>query len=226
MIKAFLKIKHWQLFLAAFAIPMLIQMIFMNIMTTKMAEQMPEFSDGDVNPSLMFESIFEGMLNFSFVFSATMSVIIVVLFAWYWAVCVGLQSKVPEHAKMNVKKFKIFYFIGLVYSLFFVGLVAFLMYNLPNLIAGVVSVSGLGAIMSVVMLLHFFAVFCMFYCMYFAAKTIKTVELQRETTFSDFMGEFVLIWFFPIGVWLLQPKINEFAVKDFSDDEMDWLEDD
>jgi len=220
MIRTFLKAKHWQLFIIVFALPMFIQTIFMNIMMM----QMPQFSDGDANPMLMFNSVYEMMLNFSFIFSVTMSVIILVLFGWYWAVCVGLQDKVPEHAKMNVKKFKIFYFIGLAYSLFFVGLMAFVMYNLPSLIGGLISMSALGTILSVVMLLHFLAAFCLLYCLYFAAKTIKTVELQRETTFNDFIGEFFMIWFFPIGVWMLQPKINELATTDFTEHEIDWLE--
>jgi len=222
MIRTFLKAKHWQLFIIVFALPMFIQMMFMNIMMM----QMPQFSDGDANPMLMFNSVYEMTLNFSFIFSITTSVIILVLFGWHWSVCVGLQDKVPEHAKMNVKKFKIFYFIGLSYSLFFVGLMAFVMYNLPSLIGGLISMSALGTILSVVMLLHFLAAFCLLYCLYFAAKTIKTVELQRETTFSDFIGEFFMIWFFPIGVWILQPKINELATTDFTEHEIDWLEED
>jgi hypothetical protein len=27
--------------------------------------------------------------------------------------------------------------------------------------------------------------------------------------FKDFVGEFFLVWFFPIGVWILQPTINK-----------------
>ena len=57
--------------------------------------------------------------------------------------------------------------------------------------------------------LHLFSMFCIFYCLYFVAKTYKTAELQREVSFGDFVGEFFLFWFYPIGVWFLQPKINE-----------------
>jgi hypothetical protein len=56
---------------------------------------------------------------------------------------------------------------------------------------------------------HFLSIFCIFYCIYFVAKTIKTVELQRAVKFKDFVGEFFLVWFFPIGVWILQPTINK-----------------
>jgi hypothetical protein len=47
------------------------------------------------------------------------------------------------------------------------------------------------------------------YSFYFVAKTFKTVELQREVAFSDFVGEFFLLLLFPIGVWIIQPKINK-----------------
>ena len=41
------------------------------------------------------------------------------------------------------------------------------------------------------------------------AKALKTVEWQKPVTFSDFAGEFFLIWFFPIGIWIIQPRINK-----------------
>ena len=44
---------------------------------------------------------------------------------------------------------------------------------------------------------------------YFVAKTYKTVELQRQVSFSDFAGEFFMIWFYPIGIWIIQPKLNK-----------------
>ena len=58
---------------------------------------------------------------------------------------------------------------------------------------------------------HLFSMFCIFFMLYKAAKTIKTVELQKKVTFSDFAGEFFLMWFFPLGIWIVQPKINKFA---------------
>jgi len=68
----------------------------------------------------------------------------------------------------------------------------------------------LGGIFAIIIPLHLFSMFCIFYTLYFVAKTFKTVELQREVKFSDFAGEFFLIWFYPIGIWIIQPKINKF----------------
>jgi hypothetical protein len=65
------------------------------------------------------------------------------------------------------------------------------------------------AIFALIVPLHLFSMFCIFYCLYFNAKALKTVEWQRPVTFSDFAGEFFLIWFFPIGVWIIQPRLNK-----------------
>jgi hypothetical protein len=51
--------------------------------------------------------------------------------------------------------------------------------------------------------------FFIFYSLYFIAKELKSVELQKPVTFSDFAGEFFLLWFFPIGIWIIQPRINK-----------------
>jgi hypothetical protein len=55
--------------------------------------------------------------------------------------------------------------------------------------------------------------FCLFYCIFFVAKTYKTVQLKREATFDDFVGEFFMTWFFPVGVWMMQPKINKMLAQ-------------
>ena len=56
--------------------------------------------------------------------------------------------------------------------------------------------------------LHLFAMFCIFYVMYFVAKNLAQLENARRATFSDYAGYFFLIWFYPVGVWIIQPKIN------------------
>jgi hypothetical protein len=66
-----------------------------------------------------------------------------------------------------------------------------------------------GSIFTVIVPIHLFSMFCIFYTIYFVAKTIKTVELKREVKFGDFAGEFFLLWFYPVGVWILQPKLNK-----------------
>jgi hypothetical protein len=131
-------------------------------------------------------------------------------FGWFWSIAVGLQGKIPVSARMKTGTFKIFFFIPLLYILLISAVIGSIFSGLPSMIAQgeQPDVSLIATSMAIVIPLHFFCMFCIFYCMYFVSKTFKTAELQRGTTFSDYAGEFFLIWFYPIGIWIIQPKIN------------------
>jgi hypothetical protein len=47
----------------------------------------------------------------------------------------------------------------------------------------------------------------------FACKIIKTIELKRDTTFSDYYSMVIMMVFLIIGIWILQPKINKIVVE-------------
>ena len=71
--------------------------------------------------------------------------------------------------------------------------------------------------------LHFLSIGCMFYNMYFVARTIKTAEMNKPVEFSDYIGEFFLMWFYIIGIWIIQPKVNN--MKEYTgDDYFDHLQ--
>lgn len=185
MTEAFLKAKHWQLFFLSFGIPMFFQGIFM-------ANFISNIESGNIpDPSIIF--------NYMPYFSILMILFIGVLFGWFWSVAIGLQAKLPEGVKMKVKKFKILFFIPMMYILFFIVFFNFAINNI-----GLFKLSYF-----IIIPLHLFSMFCIFYCLYFVAKTFKTVALQRETSFSDFAGEFFMIWFYPFGIWVIQPQINK-----------------
>ena len=193
MIDKFLKAKHWQLFVLIFGIPMACHLTLM---------------------AVMFANIFSGKQSDPFFMLNTMKFVPVVIalfvafqFGWFWSMAVGLQSKVPAHVTMKVRKFKIFFFIPLVYFTFIMLLMAFAFENMAT-IGQEPNVGLIAGLFIIIIPLHFFSIFCILYCLYFVAKTFKTVELQREVQFSDFMGEFFMIWFYPIGVWVIQPKVN------------------
>ena len=42
----------------------------------------------------------------------------------------------------------------------------------------------------------------------FSAKAMSQNEKRRTLTFGDYMSEFLLILFIPIGIWKIQPKMN------------------
>jgi hypothetical protein len=131
-------------------------------------------------------------------------------FGWFWSIAIGLQNMVPEGVKMKVNKFKTFFFIPLIYIVLISLIVGFTASGL--FVNGNVSGSIVGGVLiMVILVLHLFSMFCIFYSLYFVSKTIKTVELQREVNFGDFIGEFFMLWFYPIGIWIVQPRINKMA---------------
>lgn len=184
MIEKFLKAKHWQIFMLTFGLPFLIQIIM--ILMTIIGN----------DPMIMMN-----------IFPVIMILFLGGFLGWFWSIGVGLQIKVPNDVKMKVKKFKVFLIIPLIYMLF-ISISVGSMFN-ATFTGQEPSPGMIGSMVGIIVPLHLFSMFCIFYCLYFVAKTFKTVELQREVTFSDFAGEFFMIWFFPIGIWIVQPKVNK-----------------
>lgn len=131
-----------------------------------------------------------------------------VFLAWFWSVVIGLQTKITEEAKMKLGRFKIFYFIPII-------IIPFLVIFFETLTNGMVSevneidMEVIGRAIAIILPLQLFSMFGILHSGYFFAKTFKAVELQRKVEFSDFVGEFFMIWFYPITIWIIQPKINK-----------------
>ncbi|MFL5730413.1 MAG: hypothetical protein ACJ75J_13075 [Cytophagaceae bacterium] len=194
MIEKFFKAKHWQLFILTFGLPMLFQFIMMGTMIAK------SLSREHPDPSSLF--------SYMKFFPLIMILFMAVFYSWFWSVAMGLQKKLPAHVTMKVRKFRIFFFIPVIYiaSIILFGVITIgetMGHNAPP------HPALIGGAFAIIMPMHLFSMFCMFYILYFTAKTLKTAELQKEVSFSDFAGEFFLIWFYPIGIWIIQPKINK-----------------
>lgn len=186
MEKLFLHAKHWQIFILIFGIPFTFQMAYMVRFVSNIT-----LLDG---PGFQYML---GYLKFTMLIAVASSII---TYSWFWSIAVGLQKMLPEGIIMKVTLFKFFLFIPIVFmlSLFLGAYYFYIQKNVPDPIVFVFLIP-----------LYFFALFCSFYCIYFIAKTIRTVELQKSVVFSDFVAEFFLIWFYFIGVWVLQPRINK-----------------
>lgn len=179
MLDKLLRLKHWQLFILLVGLPLLIQI---SVISYAVASR-------DLTPMLVLIP----MASLLFV---------AIFLAWFYALGTKLHTKLPSTVSMNLKRFKLFLMIPVLYIPLLFALIAF---GMDDWLPAVISGNGFPVIF---ILLHLFSAFCMFYCMYFIAKELKATELQRPVSFNDFAGEFFLIWFFPIGVWFLQPRIN------------------
>lgn len=193
MIEKFLKAKHWQVFLLTFGLPFVLQIFTM---------------------SWIFSSVFEAenpdpaqMLPMISIFPLLGLVFIAIQFSWNWSVVMGLDRIIPPEYRLNLRAFRVFFFIPMIYALIFSLSFLFLMNDTyPNPI-----------FLLVVIPVHLFSMFCIVYCSYIVAKSIRTAEEGQTVHFSDYVAEFFMLWFFPIGVWLLQPRINQLAERIHSD---------
>ena len=138
-----------------------------------------------------------------FFFFGLMIVSVGLCFSWFYALGTNLFKRLPVTAKMSLIRFKLFLFTAFVYIICFM---LFMAAMFSNVLSG--GQPGF-AIFAIIFPLHFFYMFCVCYCFYFNAKALKTIELQRPVTFNDYAGEFFLLWFFPVGVWIIQPRINK-----------------
>jgi hypothetical protein len=179
--KKFLTATHWQLFSVLVIFPIVFQIFFLAITFI-------------VSPPVI---IYLSISIFLFVY-------LFLVLAWFFTLGTSLHSKLPQEANMNLVRFKIFLFIPVAYVLLIVLFAA--QQSMPNNLNPHMPIGTFAVFVP----LHLFSIFCMLYCLYFISKALKIVELQKPvTSFNDFAGEFFLLWFFPIGIWYLQPRINK-----------------
>lgn len=198
MIHKFLNAKHWQMFVLTIGLPIFFQATIMVFMLLNFSIQ------EELDPFMM--------LNYMKFIPIIMGVLLFSLFGWYWSVAIGLQKKIPANVPMKVRRFKVLFFFPIAYMLIlliFLGVSMDFIFELDSNPDSVPDIGLIIAMFVIVLPLHLFSIYCTFYSVYFVAKTIKTVALQREVKFGEFIGEFFMIWFYPIGIWMIQPKINE-----------------
>lgn len=183
MMNLFLRLKHWQLFMLLMGIPFIGQIVTFFVVFTSS----DPFAVFAIMPFIMI-------------------IFMTAFFCWFYSLGVNLHQKLPATVQTNLKRFKLFLFLPVIYILLMVTIGPFALSNISNPEA---DPSPFFVSFAIILPMHLFSMFCIFYCLRFIAKTMKAVEWQRQVSFSDYAGEFFLIWFFPIGVWFIQPRINE-----------------
>jgi hypothetical protein len=65
-----------------------------------------------------------------------------------------------------------------------------------------------GNLPGIIVVMHLLATVAIFYVLAFSAKNLIMAERQSPVALFDYSGPFFLIWFFPVGVWFVQPRVN------------------
>ncbi len=179
--KKLLTLKHWQLFCLLVVLPFVLQLIFLGIVLITMDTKW-----------------------FFTLFPLVILLCMAVFFGWMYTLGTQLVKKLPPGVRMNVGLFRILLAIPVIYTTAIAVMIGFLP-AMPALVSDEETMK----VAEVIMPLHLLSMFCMFYILYFNTKAFRSAELRRKVSFSDFMGEFFLFWFFPVGIWLLQPRISK-----------------
>lgn len=212
MFEKLLRAKHWQVFIIAFGIPFILGLAWYFYLLYSMFQMATSgHLDGDPNQSLEF--MVDKFKSLPLLFIGYLP-----LFAWYFSSGATLQKYLPLDAQLKTGLFKIsvvtalaaLFIMAFSLSSFYSHMPEWMNNNQPtedfaskSLVFGIV-----------VLIAQLFILVCQIYNWYFMAKTIKSGELKRTARFSDYIGEFFLIMFWPIGVWFLQPKINQIVLGD------------
>jgi hypothetical protein len=123
---------------------------------------------------------------------ATWELMVLCLLAWLGSLGLFLQSVKRLELRMRTKLFSISVGAAALYALAFVPSRVF---NGSTLKASVETLSPLWLV-------------SVLYILIFVSKSLLTAEKQIPVTFAQYLGLFFLLWFFPVGVWFIQPKIN------------------
>ena len=118
-----------------------------------------------------------------------------ILFVYPFTVGLVLNEHLPVRIKLNFN----FYLFNC-----FIWVMGFFIF----LIVADGQVSGLAAIPM------FYVFYAFLHFLAFPAKTLKSIELNREASLGEYIGDFFLIVFLPIGIWLLQPRIRQIIERE------------
>ena len=184
--KIFLRIRHWQLFLLM------------------------------VGPAILLDIILFGSFVFpldrSYVFILFPFVMIfcmAILFGWLYAMGTNLHKQLPGNVRMNLVLFVILCLVAFIV----IVLTSVLIFISVNRTLADQEPPDVPMSLSLALFIYLFFMFCIFYCLYFIARALKAVELQRPVSIGDYIGEFFLLWFYMIGVWIIQPRLNKLFIK-------------
>lgn len=219
----FLKAKHWQLFLLIFILPLMVFIYF----TTSIFTTFPPLITNNYTSSEIISLLKNMIYQFSWL-PVFMIFIMAIIYGWHWSIAVKLQSKLPNSLKINITLYKI---VFVFYILFILIIPFFLIWLALLFLSGTLDIENfdlhiIKSFFSMFQLLEIIIIASSIYLKYIEAKTLKTAELKREVIFGDFAVDIFLIWFSFIGIWFIQPRINNLlSEENMKEEDLLQLED-
>ena len=130
-------------------------------------------------------------LRFIFPLLATLTMMLS-YYGWIWTAGIAMHKQYFSDRKPNLNTFKLLFVLAL---FLFLIVTPILRTILSDDYRYLIQLVGLAAL------------FSFLYCIYFTVKAIRDVEKQRNIKTNSIPLDFILIWFLPIGIWIIQPRI-------------------
>ena len=145
------------------------------------------------------------MLRFSFTkhLIATIALfMMIVVFGWLYSIGSWANTQLPDHLKKSV----LLYGLGLLTPILYLLLVIILYFPLLDS-------SSPPPPPSWMMPMHFLSITGIFYGIWFSARQYMALQKGHDVDFMIFSSTFLFMWIFPLGVWMIQPSVNELFDK-------------
>ncbi|MDH5473986.1 MAG: hypothetical protein OEY61_14160 [Gammaproteobacteria bacterium] len=150
-----------------------------------------------ISPMLLLPVILvnlQSMQWFGYLWLMTM----VLFIGWLYSIGSFANNNAPDNLRKNPRLYKVGFLIPLIYG------VLLNIYFFPELELGKNTKPPFWLIP-----LHLLSMLGIFYGLLFTAKRLVTLQRSEKIGFFEYSGAFFLFWFFPIGIWFLQPKVNQ-----------------
>jgi hypothetical protein len=128
--------------------------------------------------------------------------LLLVLFLWMFSVGSWSNRHLPGPRRRNPLPFAIALAIPQVYLLMYIFL------YIPQLADGGPPRPPLWLLP-----MHMLSMAAVFYGLWYTARQFKSLQENEEADFLIFSSMFFLLFIFPLGVWLIQPGVNELYHK-------------
>lgn len=182
----FLRMKAWHVFVLVVVIP-----LFAHFLVISLA-----FEVDDPRSILQYYPFI--MIFFAGIF-----------LGWMYSLGVGLNKLTPAEIRPKLIYFKIFQLYLIIFIILSQCFAYYVIAHYPDEVITHYPDRAQIPIPLFVAPMHIFAVFCGFYGFYFVSKNLEMANRRQKVKFYDFAGAFFLLIIFPIGIWFLQPKINQ-----------------
>jgi hypothetical protein len=128
---------------------------------------------------------------------------LLVLSLWIYSIAIWCNSKLPEARQSSTLLFVVALVIPLVYVLMY------LFFYMPLL-----QTSGAPAKPPLWLLpMHMLSMLSLFYSFWFTSNKFKSLLDNEDSGFMIFSSTFFLLFISPLGLWIIQPSVNELFHK-------------